>query len=481
LKKSVEKTLTFSVSSFSDDPFTVVFDIKSTNPTFGVQGERLTAAPTLNVRPLELNPAIYIDQRVLGQALYSSIDITMDGIKLEGPNLVNQAYQYQAINRTFCTDKVRREKYGTPLRWVANTNERQFIASAVAREALEGRNVIANVWEQRNPRAYRPAVKQWIHPNLENAMQKLDFGADELETTPVMMNIGFDGYFPISSQCNALYELTKQKNDNQYLRPGSEIVFQLIRRMPQPYVAFDRVIVPDREYFGFEDIATGTPPFVVTIKSITLTYESIILQNKDHIEKLSTKAYRYLCDVPFLRENKLDAGGFHNNVKIPLPKGTKLVFLYFCFEGQIIPNSRRGSFLAPRFRFAPNLDEMRLHLLGRENLVVGRGLRHLGNAEGRRSESLRTFHALLVRQGLYTRSFDDWFPKWVDNAVGYDQVIPVDLTYMAPALRESVTSLEVDLVYKDQAARPNWVLRSLSLVERCYEYSPKTSWTWKDL
>jgi hypothetical protein len=483
-----QASVTFTVTvganemiSFSDNPFTVEFEIKYTNTNFGVGGQPNNDVRELWATPHLLLPPMYVDQRMGGQFLYSSIDVTMDGIKMEGPNLVNQASQYQTINRTFCSDETRRAKYGTPLKWMSNSTQRAYQTSAIAVEAREARELIADVWAAREARAYVPATKQSIHPLLADAMDGTYFSADGVDGHSTRMALGFDGYFPISTQCNALLEITGQKNENQYLRPGSEIVFQLMRRTPNLYSAIERANVDDQRFYGFAAINVATPPFKIYIRSITLTYESVILQNKDYLVKLSTKSYRYLCDVPFLRENKLSHGGFHDNVKVPLPKGTKFVFLYFCFEGQILPNSREASFVSNRFRFAPNLDELRLHLLGRENLVVARGLKHLGNADGRHSESLRSFHAQLVRQKLYTKSFDEWFPRWVNNHIGYDQVLPIDLTWMAKDLRESVTSLEVDLTYKEEAAREHWVLRSLSLVERVYEYSTKTSWTWKDL
>jgi hypothetical protein len=267
------------------------------------------------------------------------------------------------------------------------------------------------------------------------------------------------------------------KNTNGFLHPGVAVDIQLQQRSPLN-VLVERADLTDNQYWQTPNvaaIANLARPYTITINKITLLYESVILEDLDEIERINRSTLEYPVDIPVERLNDLDGSVMHETASVPLPRGTRLVYLMFLHESQLMPNAVANSYMSSRFRWPPYLNHLQLSLVGKNGIVYQKGLRDI--VKGRNSHSLRSLHAELCKKNLYTKNFDAWFPPQ-RNGIGYDVIIPVDLSYYHKNFKE-ISALTVELAYS-QPSMPRWSMRTFAVVQRVYQYSEKDRWTYKD-
>jgi hypothetical protein len=370
---------------------------------------------------------------------------------------------------------------------VANSLERVIVAPRNATEAACERPLIADGGTVLQTAVvasnYIPARARYTHPSVAAAMAPITYtGIRGPDVEPSVMTLGFDGTWPLSSSSNALLAVTGQYNGCGFFPPDCVITVVLYRRR-EVHQAIERVGVSDDLYFDGADLqdALEEDRMEIHFRAIELWYEIAQLASEEELAKVTKNDLKYYFDVPVMRTNQLLTGVYFEQVKVVLPKGTKFVFLVFLKDVQIAVNARRYNYISTRYRFLPGLNGLRCNLTGKEGIVVKDGLVGLGVSGGRRSTSLRAFHANLVRCGLTERSFDTWFPMWRNGALGHEQAIPIDLTPYQEHFKADPINLIVQLRY-DAASIERWNLRTYALVQRCYTYSPKSQlWTWADL
>jgi hypothetical protein len=432
-----------------------------------------------------------------GQFAWAKCEITLDGIKVDNGNLEDQGYHYSVLNRTFSNDRVRREKYGQSMVGLANSKERVARAATAATEAREERGAIVGLATvgagattvlaaARAFRAYVPAVPLYTHPNLAAAMEGLQFD-DARVSEPLLFRLGFDSIFPLSSENNALRQLSGQKNGTGQLRPGCKINIILHRRGGGDHILVERMGVTDAEYWAGADLtdAQKEPGLVLEIESLELCYETAVLEDPRELDRVRgvLKPLRYYHDVCLMRTNQLEPGVLFDAQKVVLPQHCRFLYLVFCHEVQTVDNARKYNFLSTRYRWPPGLSSVKLDLLGRDGLIFKEGIQGLGVKAGHHSVSLAELHANMVRKGMYEGKYDDWFPPERTAGtpeVGYQQVLLVDLLPYMDHFDKSMVNLSVALKY-DTASLARWSLRTYAMVQRCYEYSAKTRWTWRDI
>ena len=478
----------FLACRIKDDPFHLTFELKHKNPTYtaGAAAGGEDSFTSRLVQPQDHQPAVYIDEYTAGQFAFVKADVTLDGIKIDSGNMEDQAIHYQKLNRVFTTDRVRRAKYGRSMKGVANSLERVIANPVTAiegipiRPAIAGDNNAVLQTAVANLTPYRPAKARYTHPSILKAMQPIVY--DGVQTSqPTVMTLGMDGIWPLSSSSNALLATTSQANGCGFFPPGTKINITLFRRRTVSE-AIERVAVTDTLYFGGADLADNLKEDELTIefKSIEFGYETCVLAAADDIAKITKSDLKYYHDTPLMRTNQLLYNCMFEQVKVVLPRGTRFLYLLFLKDVQIAANARKHNYISTRHRFPPGLSSLKCNLLGKDGIVLKEGLVGMGVADGRASLSLRTFHANLVRKGLYEREFDDFFPPWRNNALGHEQAVPIDLTPYNEHFKTDPVNLVVQLKY-DAVAIERWNLRSYALVQRCYTFSPRSRWTWSDL
>jgi hypothetical protein len=189
------------------------------------------------------------------------VDVKLDGRDVQNPPLRNQGFHYQALNRLHCPESLQREKYGKEFRTIANSDERKWNAATGA-----GNN----------------AVPQYIHPKVLAAMEPIQFDEYDanLESRNCYVTAGFDGYFPLSSQCNAMRTTTRQKNENKFLHPGARISLVLHKVNP-PHACIERLQVTDDMYWGIGNVAIAAghahKDLTLNFVEVSITYEQVLL------------------------------------------------------------------------------------------------------------------------------------------------------------------------------------------------------------
>jgi hypothetical protein len=440
---------------FGQEPFLVEYEVK-----------RTVAGAQVFIRPDLLTPVAYLDPFVKAGVFFNRLEVTLDGIRIEAPVVEDSFAHFQHLNRLFCSDRVRRELYGDRIQWMSNSHDKSYVQEQVA--AQLGQPLFT----------YTAAVARSINPNLKACMKPLLFAAADV-SEPAVCFFGHDGSFPFNTQCNAMRIISGQKNSNAFLHPGLSASFVLVKTTPTITAGIERADVNDTEFFDFATAITAplNPLLTLTIKSVSLIYESLILDDVAEIRKIHDAKLRYYCDMPIHRLMTLAVGTTHDHQKITLPAMTKLVFLFFVVESQYRPQSKANSFFSSRFKFPPFLDEIHLSLMGKEDLIFARGFRGMGSTKCRNSQSARLFVNELIKKGLYSKTFDDFFPPTDATIHGYDQALVLDFFPYASALKE-VSTLEVDLTYSD-ASVANWKLKAICMVQIIHEYTKKEKWTFQ--
>ena len=477
---------------FPEDPFEVTFALTRRNLLHDV-----LEAPgadnyhrELLVQPDLLDPPIYLNPHLAGQTFYSKVSVSIDNWAVpEGDNLNDQLWQYQTVNRIFCNNATRREKYGSDYPWISNTGERltragQAAVVAVAPVAaipvgVVGGNVAAAAVVGVAPVAARPAVAAYRHPNLVKCQEPITYDArrDCAEST---VRMGFDSQFPFGRQNNALRTICKLKNGNSFLPPGITVNITLQQRTPLT-ICVERTDLTDDLYYQVVVPAAAiaaVPAYHVRIKKITLWYESLIFDSPLELDKMNAKRLEYPMDIPRMRLQELNGGVSEHNVPIALPRGARFIYIMFIHESQKLPNVVPNSYMSSRFRFPPGLDSIQLSLVGKEGLLFKKGLNGLGSYNGRDSHSLKAYHAELCRKGLYSRAFETFCPP-PRNGIGYDSVLALDLTPYHKSMHE-LSTMRMDLLYT-APAKNNWSVRAFAIVQRLYTFDQKNKWEIVDI
>jgi hypothetical protein len=445
---------------FKENPFYITFEAKMDNPVYGgTAGNNLQGTQRVFFKPRSLVPKTYFNATLNGHSMIGRVEVAMDGVTIPTPPVDDQLFHYQHLNRIFSSHGLMREKYGDVLSWISNASEHKYSEAQVAVEATI------------DPQTkYVPEKAVYRHPTLEKVMATLEFD-ENMASDPLVINCGFDGVFPLSCQNNALRLITKQKVENGFLHPSADISITLSKRVPI-HTLLERAELTAKQLFDpTEDVAAHANVYL-TIKSIRLAYESVTLDDPVKLKKIREGLSRYYYDVPILRQHHLDSGVMDDTKRISLPAGCKFIYLTWIWEGHRTHNAKPNSNMTVRYKFPTNLKSVELSMTGREGLLFREGLIDLD--KGRRSPSLREYHADLVRRGLYTKSFENFYPPARDDNVGYDHAFLLDLTpYPIPEGAELV----VQMKYNATLSPTRHVLRAFCVVQKVMEYTVAGRWT----
>jgi hypothetical protein len=426
------------------------------------------------IQPLELAPPVYINPLLKGATFFSKIEVNIDGQRVGGDNLEDRGYLYQSLNRIFTNDKVRKPKFSEKGHWISTTAERTTEPAVPAVAAVApavGPPIVI-------PVAARDRIPAKIPKGLQRAMEPLVFDAPwpSLDNS---MCFGQDGIFPFSTtncgMCSILGGGMKNA-ETPYLRPGSSISFVLHKRSPFG-ICVERANVTDDNYFSNGDCGVAVE-VEYTITSITLSYESSVIDSDDQLAALKRHDRQYYVDVPLMRLNICQSGVKHDVQIISLPKNTKLVYICWLYENQFVYNATTHSYLSARFRFPPNMVEASLSMPGKEGLLVSGGIKDLGINTGWNSASLRGYHGRLVREGLYDKDFDSFSPNRRHENLSYDQALVLNLKNYNI---EEATQLHVTMKYGDGLSQVRWYMHAFCIVQKLLTCDAKHQWEWKEI
>ena len=466
--------ITFVSLRFPPDPILVSFTATTANATYSAAERTVGHRNTyerLNIDASSLNPAVYIDPLLQGACFFSQVEVQVDKVEVGDASLTDKGFLYQKAHRTFTTSENRKKTYGSSIKWISTTAQRT--ATAAIGEVQYAPRVMNQAGDAvvSAAVAYRPAQPVRMSEEMKYAVQSLTFDS-ETSTITGTIACGMDGVFPLNQQCNALRAITGIESENKFLPPDCEVFIKLHKRVPLD-MAIEKSNVTDAAYFSSTGQTANT--FKIVITDISIMYDSITVTDSDQA-KLKAQTHTFYFDAPILRVNPMASGTRNDTITVPIPKGAKFAYLCFVYEDQVTHNTAVNSFLSPRLRFPPNLIDFKIDLPGRAGLLFAEGIKNMGVAAGYGSVSLRSYHADLLRRGLYDKPFEEFFPPWRDNNRGYDQAILVDLTYTDNKETDLLTCV---LKYDSNYGAARWQLNTFFVVQQCVTCTGSKKWSFE--
>jgi hypothetical protein len=465
------------IARFSDEPVTVEFTAKMPNPDHQAgsrDADRMD--PLQYTQPHQELPPYYLNPNLKGASFFSKVEINLDGQQVvTSENLEDRCFLYQNLHRVFTNDSIRKRKYGERGHWISTTLEKTIEPGVVERAGTAITTALL-VAGPMIPVPAREAVPAKIPKALSRAMESLQFDGKRTSLTQVV-TAGWDSTFPFSVQNNALESLTKRKIENPYLPPGCQVAVTLHKRNPL-WALIERANVTDAQYWHNTAACPARTPVTVTIVSVSLAYESTIVENEAHLASLTNSERVYAVDVPIMRMTLCDSPSKYDEKTFSLPKNCKIIYLSWVHQDQFNLNETLNKYLSARSRFPPNLTQVDFSIPGKEGLLSADGIKNLGIDTGFNSPSLRAYHRKLFQDGVYDKDFDSFSPNRVGENISFDQAIVLSLK--DHEIGEG-TQLKVTMRYSDTLSQPRWHLNAFCVVQRQLECSTKKIWTWKDL
>ena len=438
-----------------------------------------------HVQPELMEPAIYLDPHIAGQIICSSVEIFLDNVQVEGGSLQtkNNGQLFQRSHRIGATDQLREEKYSMVKGgvWVSNSAQMGFTMPEAATQPTYvpavAQNLNVNPVVQGSPiriTPYTPGKPLIRHPNLIACQEPLRPDTKTV-SNPVTLRMGFDLNFPISVEANGLALSTGQRRANPALPPGCKIDFKLHHRSPRNST-IERADVSHAQYFqAGHDPLPVEEAYNITMTDISLVYESALL-TEDELKKIQNDTFTYPVDSVVMRQHQMLAAVFHETVRIPLAAGSRFLYIMFVHESQLAPGVRPRGYQSSRTMFPPGLENLQLGLLGKDGLLYQKGLYGLGIEAGRKSHSLRAYHAEMVQKGLISRDWDTWFPRWADGR-GHDQYICMNLL---GDHKNFVTQGDLELILSwKEISRFRWNILVFAITEEIHQWTRQNGWSLK--
>jgi hypothetical protein len=154
---------------FPQEPFNLSYTVMYKNPGFlpkptGTDADNRAAAAKIEwhyTQAVSKKPVAYLEPALSGASFFSHVDVEVNGYPLGdgGPSLSGHGWFYAVFNKTFCSDKLRMEKY----------------AKKIPRVSTEEDRGVTN-----------------ISADLKACSETLEFDS-ALTTKPKMCDFGFDG------------------------------------------------------------------------------------------------------------------------------------------------------------------------------------------------------------------------------------------------------------------------------------------------
>ena len=93
--------------------FCMTVDIRVQNKTHdAASGDANIAATHHFMQPQGLDPPAFLDPALGGAALFSEVEVSVDGMPITTPRLGKHGFLYSAFNKVYCSERLRLEKYG---------------------------------------------------------------------------------------------------------------------------------------------------------------------------------------------------------------------------------------------------------------------------------------------------------------------------------------------------------------------------------
>jgi hypothetical protein len=388
------------------------------------------------LKPLTMLPPVFLDPALSAASFFSEVAVEINGIPLEPPSLSKNGWVYNAFNRVFCSEKIKREKYDGDVPRVSNENDRKP-------DNLE------------------------TSPGLKAAFTGLDFDA-ALTSKAKLLRFNFDGIFPFDFQSNVSRALSGVVNENGFLPPGTSVKVTLTKRDPLS-MSLENSSITDVVYYTQASLPAANIRYKTQweFKALELTYESLVLKDQTRMDKIRRNPTKYYVDVPRLLYQEISPGQQFTVNTVKIPVGATYVAVCFMKTTQIQYNPTTFKNLAARFHFIPGAAHVDLEMEGKP-MLFDKGLDKCGIPEDAHvSRTCVDYHKDLVHKELYGKDFSSMFPK---QGYGYDQFLICDLGHKE--IKEP-TEMTVSVTYDANSSPTGWYLCSITSQQCLYVIEEK--------
>jgi hypothetical protein len=262
--------------------------------------------------------------------------------------------------------------------------------------------------------------------------------------------------WPFDFQCNLLMALTKEEKYNGFLYPNLRLTLRFTKRTNVNSM-LERPSVSPAVYYDSSKKVTLPDPnpekVTFTIKDFTVEYEAVTLKSQEKMDR-GKRGGKWFYDAPKIIPQSLDSGKMLTVNRVGVTKGAKVVVITWMPRDALFHNESQGKFLSPRFQFVPNGVKVKIVIEGAQgSFMFPEGFKDVGTKDAHNSNTLHVYHDYLVRQELYSKSFEDFVPE--GGVKGRDQSFIISFTNERV---KDPTQITVTVEYNEHMSPKDWYL-----------------------
>lgn len=343
-------------------------------------------------------PGMYLDPSVLGTGFVDRVDVSINNVPVPTNTAVGKLLlQYVRMARIFNT------KTGPLL--TKNTSAVFPVGAgggALARNALTSAMAVATA-----PFDYH------THNSVTG------------QRVPIFL----DGIFPFDFKNRTLESVDRQKEQNLFFPPDTEISIKVhVHPSKIESVFHDNINMGN--YFVTDAVADRpNGALALTIQEVTLEYESAELMASEHVKAM--KQYIdgglgvYDYDIVRGQNQPLTANSSFTITTFQIMPQARLAYILFLPDHATFPQEATRKPLSGLSRFPANSAKMSIEFGGEKNIVTP-FFENFGHTGENHQISKKIYHDYLIRNNMTSCKFDDFFPRTA-NEFSLIQAFVLDL------------------------------------------------------
>ena len=403
---------------------------------------------------------VYLHPLIQAQSFFSKVAVYLDNVLVPETNLGEAHFLFQAINRTFCTSKLRNRKFGYPPDRI-KTSKQHDITRKVTSTGT-GANVVVTVDD--------------LPENLKERYEQLN--AVDKDSPDNFATLNFDCCFPLDSQSCQLRILEKKKIPTPFLHQGVLVQVRVHRRKDWHALLMKAVLHEETLIADTAITKENYPPDFTKFKGVELIdlqlgYETWTPVNTKPMLLHENHLLTYHSDFPDFQCAHMEHSVYTTHQRFRIPPMTRIAFLFLIPSHLFTYISTKNRHMAPFFTLPGKLENIRL-LLDGEAVGPVDGFQYPGS-KGYLNGACQAYYRTLTEMGLYEGALTDLFPP--AGTIGNEQVFLINLT------RRSTTHapiLDVDFTFGSTLAPKNWdiCLITVKQVKHTCKYLKENIWHW---
>lgn len=380
-----------------------------------------TKAEKHALRAGKLKPLLFFDPSVLGTTFISSVDVNINNVPVPtNANLNNFLTAYTRFSNVF-------------------------------------HHKSTEVFSSESDTALNTTTSQMTTAVYEGA-KYLDYGfynATDGRRVPIYLH----GIFPFERTCRPRAALNKYSNDNLFFPPGTSIDIRVNLFPDKVNLLFNRHHLPlSTRYYSKTAAQALDDDVELTIQEVTLTYETYILDEKNHLSAMKefhrgmTAKYDY--DIVYPMHQSLASNQSYAHNEFQIPPYCSMICLMFLPDHALFYTPTQYKPISGFSKFPTHCINMRVKFNGTP--LICDEFENIGILNHHNENSKRILYKYLVKNRLYSKSFETYFP----TKAPLNQYFIKNMENMQSALTGSLT---IETFYNSQKSPTNEQLLLFSI------------------